>query len=338
MLSAFKSCIQLAVASGCRLNLVLALVVGIGWLVGGAVEAAPAARAARTPDIALVASVAAVEDVPVGQFRYGGSTAFAPLRSGGLMQAIERSHPGFALRYSEPPGGHEPGSAAGIAMLLAGQISLAQASRPLAPEERARAETAGFALRQVPVAIDAIAFFVHPDLPIAGLSLDQLQAIFAGRLRNWSQVGGPNLAIVPVSQAPRAADLVERLLLKGDSRLGRSVRLTRDITELIRQVATQKGAIGFASAAEVLPQRSVRLIALGRSHSQQYVLPFDAAAPGRLNREAVRSGTYPLTRLLSVVIRKDGSLAEKAGIAYANLLLSSEGQRWIEKTGFVGVR
>jgi phosphate transport system substrate-binding protein len=42
--------------------------------------------------------------------------------------------------------------------------------------------------------------------------------------------------------------------------------------------------------------------------------------------------------LLFVVIRRDGTLRERAGIAYTNLLLSSEGQRLVERAGFVAMR
>jgi phosphate transport system substrate-binding protein len=57
-----------------------------------------------------------------------------------------------------------------------------------------------------------------------------------------------------------------------------------------------------------------------------------------VNAAALRDGTYPLTRRLFVVIRRDRTLDETAGVAYSNLLLSKEGQQFIEKAGFVPIR
>jgi len=56
---------------------------------------------------------------------------------------------------------------------------------------------------------------------------------------------------------------------------------------------------------------------------------------GDINAQAVRDGIYPMTYEMFVVIRRDGSPEEKAGVAYANLLLSAEGQKIVENAGFV---
>jgi phosphate transport system substrate-binding protein len=37
-------------------------------------------------------------------------------------------------------------------------------------------------------------------------------------------------------------------------------------------------------------------------------------------------------------VRRDGKVDEQAGAAYANLLLSGEGQRLVEQMGFVPLR
>lgn len=52
----------------------------------------------------------------------------------------------------------------------------------------------------------------------------------------------------------------------------------------------------------------------------------------------VNGETYPITRNLYVIIRQDGRADEKAGVAYANLLLSREGQQFVEKAGLVPIR
>jgi phosphate transport system substrate-binding protein len=81
-------------------------------------------------------------------------------------------------------------------------------------EEYSRAKQRGVTLQQVPIAIDGIAFFVHPKLPIKQLSLDQLQKILTGKITNWQQLGGPNLSVVPFIFDPKLASSTLRLLLE----------------------------------------------------------------------------------------------------------------------------
>jgi len=52
----------------------------------------------------------------------------------------------------------------------------------------------------------------------------------------------------------------------------------------------------------------------------------------------IQNGDYPLTRNIFVDIRRDGTFNEQAGVAYANLLLSWEGQRLVEQAGLIPFR
>jgi phosphate transport system substrate-binding protein len=38
------------------------------------------------------------------------------------------------------------------------------------------------------------------------------------------------------------------------------------------------------------------------------------------------------------VLKRDGKLDEQAGVAYANLLLSDEGQKLVKQAGFMPIR
>jgi phosphate transport system substrate-binding protein len=57
-----------------------------------------------------------------------------------------------------------------------------------------------------------------------------------------------------------------------------------------------------------------------------------------VNEAAFADGSYPVTRRLFVILKRDGKLDEQAGVAYANLLLSDEGQALVKKAGFVPIR
>jgi phosphate transport system substrate-binding protein len=272
-----------------------------------------------------------VPDVPAGLFNYGGATCFAALTKYGMNEAIAKAHAEYQLRYTEPLNS-KPGCSTGIEMLLNSELSFAQNGRPLQESEYAKAKSRNFTLQQIPVAIDGIVFFVNPRLPISGLSINQLKNIFQGKITNWQQIGGPNLPIVAISQDPTVHITINSLLKNGEQ-LGDQVRIVRDYTTAIRQVAATPGSISYSSAAIARGQKSIRGLGLTLGDSRKYVLPF--TKNGQVNLEALRNGSYPLIRRLFVVVRQDGTMEEQAGIAYANLLLTAEGQQIIEKAGFV---
>ncbi|HEY9616330.1 MAG TPA: substrate-binding domain-containing protein [Microcoleaceae cyanobacterium] len=284
-------------------------------------------------------TLAEVPNVPQGRFNYGGSTVFAPLRSPTVLNTITATFPQFQLRYTEPTTGN-PGSGKGIEMLLNGQLSFAQSSRSVKEEEYAQAKNRGVSLEEVPVAIDGIALFINPQLfdqGVKGLSLAQIQDIFTGKIQNWSQVGGPNVPIVAFSRDPKvASDFFHENVLEKQP-LGTQVKLTRDATEAIRQVASTPGGISYATASESINQQTIRLLGISKS-SNQYVSPCTDSGCTAVNDRAFTDGSYPITRRLFVVIKRDGRLDEQAGVAYANILLSDEGQQLIQKAGFVSIR
>ncbi|MGL5881120.1 MAG: phosphate ABC transporter substrate-binding protein, partial [Xenococcaceae cyanobacterium] len=69
-----------------------------------------------------------------------------------------------------------------------------------------------------------------------------------------------------------------------------------------------------------------------------FVSPFDLQRKNVANTTAFANGTYPLTRRLYIIVKRDGSVDERAGIAYTNLVFSEEGQQLVEQAGFAPLR
>jgi ABC-type phosphate transport system substrate-binding protein len=280
-------------------------------------------------------SMRAVPNVPSGLFSYGGAFLFSALTAHGMNAEIAKAHPQFQLTYTEPIN-QNPGSGTGIQMLLDKQLSFAHSGRPLKNKELEEAASRGYRLEEIPVALDGIAFYTHPDLPIQGLSITQVQAIFTGKLTNWLAVGGPDLPIIPVSVEPKVTSSFLMLFAgKEDAKPAPNLKIFRDYTACLRAVASTPGAISYGSSPLIVSQRSIHPIALSRGNAKEYVSP---VLKYRANTEAFRNGSYPLTRRLFVIIRRDGSLDEQAGIAYSSLLLSKQGQQIIQDSGFVPLR
>lgn len=286
------------------------------------------------------ATFASTTLVPQGNFRYGGSTTWATVR-GQVDRLLPVVHPDFRLTYVNPTSGNAS-SSSGVAMLLDGTIDFAQIARPLSPQELDSAKQKGIILRQIAVAIDGIAVAVNPSLKVSGLTLDQLRQIYLGSTTNWNQVGGPDLPIVPLLRSGSGS--IDVLL--GSQQPGTSVVSARTTTEALRNVSATPGAIYFTSAPEVVPQCTVKTLPVGQSATQLVAAaqepPIDlASCPSQRNKvniAAMKDGTYPLTRGLYVIVKQDGSPAQKAGEAYANLLLTNQGQDLISKADFVRIR
>lgn len=312
---------------------------GIGPLGDRAVEAST--TAAKKPEILLSR---ASRSAPSGLYNYGGSTTLEPIRQT-IEPYIQKTIPRFQLRYTEPLS-KSPSSDSGIQMLLAGQLAFSESSRPITPAEHEAAKQEGFELEQVAIAMDGIAIAVNPELGVEGLTLEELSSIYQGRITNWSEVGGPDIAIQPFSRSPlvsgNAGFFVKKVL--GGSPLGSTVEIVRDTKATLRKVADSPGAIYYAEAPEVVSQCMIRALPLASTASEPFVSPYEtplvsaADCPrqrNQLNVEAFRTGTYPLARQLFVIVKKNGTAEEEAGRTYADILLTPEGQKLIEAAGFI---
>ncbi|MBD2440665.1 PstS family phosphate ABC transporter substrate-binding protein [Nostoc sp. FACHB-110] len=287
-----------------------------------------------------------VTKVPSGLFSYGGSTTWAPIRTE-VDSAIQIVWPRFQLRYTNPAQA-TPGSTTGIKMLLAGQLAFSQSSRAIKPEENEEAKQLGFSLKEVPVAIDGIAIAVNPNLKISGLTVSQLKDIYTGKITNWEQLGGPKLPITPYSRHLEDSGTIEFFednVLTGE-KFSSSVQFIPTTTQAIKELAKNRGGIYYASAPEIIGQCNVKPLALGRE-PEKLILPYkEPYIPSekcpqqrnQINTDVFQSGQYPITRRLFVIIKQNGQSDEQAGEAYANLLLTDQGQELIAKAGFVRLR
>ena len=273
---------------------------------------------------------AQVQNVPQGLFSHGGSTTWAPIRSE-ADNAIQIVWPKFQLRYTDPLR-EAPSSGRGIEMLLKNELAFALSSRPISKNEYETAEKRGFKIKAIPVAIDGIAIAVHPSLEIPGITIQQFDEIYAGKITNWIEVGGPDLSIQPYGKIGR--DNPEYAIVTGTT------------TEAVRNLATDPGGIYWASAPLLVPQCMVKTIPLARK-SDKFVPPYQepfvplSKCPEKRNKvnvETFRTGEYPWSRRLFVVVKENGQLDRSAGETYANLLLTDQGQEMIRKAGFVSLR
>jgi phosphate transport system substrate-binding protein len=288
---------------------------------------------------------AQVSKVPSGLFSYGGSTTWAPIRRE-VDPLIQTAQPQFRLRYTDPITG-APGTASGIKMLLKNQLAFSHASRSIKQEEYQQAQQLNITLKEIPVAIDGIAIAVNPNLNIPGLTLAQLKDIYTGKITNWKQVGGPELAIIPYSRRLEEGGTIqffeENVLEK--EKFAANVQFIPTTTQALQEVAKNRGGIYYASAPEIVGQCTVKPLPLGHKSDQlvppykEPFIPLEQCQQQRnqINAAAFQSGQYPITRRLFVIIKQNGQSDQQAGEAYVNLLQTDQGKELITKAGFVTI-
>ena len=77
-------------------------------------------------------------------------------------------------------------------------------------EQRAYAEEKGVELTYVPIGLEAFVFFVNKNNPVDSLTVEQIRDIYACKYTNWSQVGGSNRVINPVTRLKGSGSQTDR--------------------------------------------------------------------------------------------------------------------------------
>jgi phosphate transport system substrate-binding protein len=180
-------------------------------------------------------------------------------------------------------------------------------------EQKRYAEEQGVELVYVPIGLEGFVFFVNENNPIDGLTAEQIRRIYAGEYKNWSEVGGANRIINPVTRLEGSGSQTAFESFMGDHEVGKK-----------HPLAITGASIGFSFRYYmdgIVGNDSVKMLSLNG------VYP---------SAENIRNRTYPVVAQFYAVYRADNE-NENIGVLI-DWLLSDEGQRLIEETGYVRIR
>ncbi|WP_180368718.1 extracellular solute-binding protein, partial [Oenococcus oeni] len=119
-----------------------------------------------------------------------GSTALQPLAE----QLGERFSSANSSVQITVQGG---GSGAGLTQVQAGSVQIGDSDIFASQEEGIKPSK----IVDHKVAVVGIAPVVNKDINVSNLSMKQLRAIFTGKITNWKDVGGPDMAITVVNRS-----------------------------------------------------------------------------------------------------------------------------------------
>lgn len=223
----------------------------------------------------------------------------------------------FAERWAEEyPGGRiivqAGGSTAGIKAAHDGTAEIGMSSRALQPSE-----TAG--LTQTVVARDGIAVIVHATNQVSAITLTQLRDIYAGRIRNWRELGGHDLPITVITREDGSGtrDAFEQFVMGKQFEIATSALVTAYSGGLRKMVSQDPAAIGYVTFSQL--------------NAQVAALAIDGVAP---TEPAIASGKYRLQRPFVFLTRGAPAGAARQFIAF---VLSDAGQQLARSEGLAPV-
>lgn len=191
------------------------------------------------------------------------------------------------------------------------------------------AEECGTEFLYTPIGHEAFVFFVHKDNPIDNLTTQQIKDIYSGKITNWKEVGGNDEEIVAYqrNEGSGSQSMLQRFM--GDTKImdAPSEQVNDMMSGIIEQVADYRNktsSIGFSFryyVEGIIKNPDIKVISI------------DGIAPTVDN---IKSETYPIiTKLYAVSTANEENSNVQILI---NWILSEEGQRIIEETGYAGTQ
>ncbi len=101
--------------------------------------------------------------------------------------------------------------------------------------------------------IDGLAIVVNPSNSISSLSKHQLGLIYSGEVKNWSEIGGPNLPISLFARDENSGtwDSFKNMVLGNRFKLSEQANRFESSEKLVANVLQKPGGIGFIGMAFV---------------------------------------------------------------------------------------
>ena len=209
------------------------------------------------------------------------------------------------------------GSGNGIKALIDGSTDIADSSRFIKDNEVKLAVDNGRYPVPFAVAYDCIVPVVHPSNSMTNLTLDQLKAIYEGKIKNWKDVGGPDRAIVVVSRDTSSGtyEVWEEKVMKKE-RVYPGALLQASNGAVVQAVSKNKNAIGY--------------IGLGYLDASVKALSTNGITG---SPETTLNGTYPISRPLYMFT---AGWPKGDTLNFINYVMHPQkGQKYVAEAGYV---
>ena len=215
-------------------------------------------------------------------------------------------------------------SASGFTALLRGSADFAMSVRRILPAEAERLASLGDMTSpqaETVIGMQGVAAIVSPANRIQYMTIPQLRAVFAGRVTDWSELGGAPGPINVYLQDNQggAIDVPQDAVLSADDPVGPASKVATE-EALAAAVATDRGSLGLSTFGYT---GNAKVLALAEA----------GAAPIMPTDLSVSTETYPLARRL--YLYTSPTPPNQFVRRFASFVGSAGGQSVIEAAGVV---
>ncbi len=214
------------------------------------------------------------------------------------------------------------GSGTGFAALQNQTTELANASRKIKPKEiESCLKAFGKRPTEYKVALDGLSVYVHADNPLKELTVEQLELIFTGKIRNWKELGGADAPLTLYSRENNSGtyEFFKEHVLKGKD-FAASAQTMPGTAAVLQAVAKDKNGIGYGGAA------------YGAGAKALLIKKDDSAPAVEPTEENVVKGSYPIWRYLFIYVNPALDKGDVA--AYLRWIRSDAGQQVVKDVGY----
>jgi len=239
-----------------------------------------------------------------------GSTTVLPIAQK-IAEAYMKQNPDVKISIS---GG---GSGNGIKALIDGSTDIANSSRFIKTKEIKLAVDKGAYPVPFAVAYDCIVPVVHPSNHLVNITMAQLKDIYAGKIKNWKEIGGPDRPMVVISRDTSSGtyEVWQKKVMK-KKRVFPGALLQASNGAVSQAVAKNKNAIGYIGIGYI--NEDVKPLMVNRVTG---------------SAETTLNGTYPISRPLFMFT---AGWPKGAPLKFINFFLHPDkGQKYISEVGYV---
>lgn len=206
------------------------------------------------------------------------------------------------------------GSGVGIQKVGEGLVAIGNSGR-----KASDAEVAKYGLVMFPFAIDGVATVTHANNPVDGLTSAQVRDIFAGKITNWKDIGGPDATINLYSRdegSGTRAVYWKKLLKKGP-------------VAVHANIVPSNGAMKSAISRDLY---AIGYVSIGHLDTTVKAPKLDG---GAVNQQTAMDGTYPVVRKLYM-----NTKGKPAGIvkAFVDYVTGPNSVEFITSSGYIAIK
>ena len=213
--------------------------------------------------------------------------------------------------------------------LIDGKVDVIFAAE-ISPEDEAYAREKGVELKIIPATASAFVFIVNSENPVDGLTFEQIQDIYTGKITNWSQVGGVDADIIPYQRPTGSGSQTAMLsLVMKDKKIMEppTTQLQMEMGELVDAIAD------YDNAADAIGYSYFYYVNTMYKRDTIKMLAVDGVAP---SIETIKNGEYPIFTNGFIVLRADEPDDSPAS-KWVDAVLGKRGSHIIEAKGYVPV-